>query len=257
MADKIVRLMDGVRHIHYVEPYFGGGAVMLRKDCVGVSEVANDIHKDLTVFWKVLQGLESFKHLQRLCEATPFSQAEYDDAELEFHDPPQNEIIRAWRFFVLCRQSLAGRMKSFAPLSKERTRRAMNEQASAWLTAIEGLPEVHYRMKRVVITCQDGNTCVQQQDGKQTLFYLDPTYFKPTRVAKDVYQHEMTKKQHVELLDTLGQIKGKFILSGYPSKLYGRHADKNGWNRHDFELPNNAAGGKAKRRMTECVWCNF
>jgi hypothetical protein len=25
----------------------------------------------------------------------------------------------------------------------------------------------------------------------------------------------------------------------------------------DFDLPNNAAGGKAKRRMIECVWMNF
>jgi hypothetical protein len=30
-----------------------------------------------------------------------------------------------------------------------------------------------------------------------------------------------------------------------------------GWTRHDFDLPNNAAGGAAKRRMMECVWCNF
>lgn len=31
----------------------------------------------------------------------------------------------------------------------------------------------------------------------------------------------------------------------------------NSWTRHTFELPNNAAGGETRRRMTEVLWCNF
>jgi DNA adenine methylase len=42
-------------------------------------------------------------------------------------------------------------MKAFAPLSKTRTRRGMNEQASAWLGAIEGLPAVHQLVRRVAV----------------------------------------------------------------------------------------------------------
>jgi hypothetical protein len=29
------------------------------------------------------------------------------------------------------------------------------------------------------------------------------------------------------------------------------------WNCREFRLSNNAAGGKSKRRMTECLWMNF
>jgi hypothetical protein len=29
------------------------------------------------------------------------------------------------------------------------------------------------------------------------------------------------------------------------------------WTRHDFDLPNNAAGGDKKRRMVESVWTNY
>jgi len=47
------------------------------------------------------------------------------------------------RTAVNCRQSLAGRMDAFAPLSRRRTRRGMNEQCSAWWNAVEGLPAVH------------------------------------------------------------------------------------------------------------------
>ena len=61
IAPKIIGLMP--RHLHYVEPYAGGLAVLLEKDPFdqslfwgeqgyeqGVSEVANDIYGELTNF---------------------------------------------------------------------------------------------------------------------------------------------------------------------------------------------------------------
>ena len=96
----------------------------------------------------------------------------------------------------------------------------MNEQASAWLTAIEGLPAVHERLKRVVILNRDVLDVIRQQDGPDTLFYCDPPYLKETCASKDVYAHEMTDTQHLQLLELLNGIKGKFLLSGYPSGLY-------------------------------------
>jgi DNA adenine methylase len=89
------------------------------------------------------------------------------------------------------------------------------------------------------------------------LFYLDPPYLHETRATTSDYAHEMTVDQHTELLNLLGGIRGRFLLSGYRSRLYDEAANAFGWTRHNFELPNNAAGGKKKRRMTECVWTNF
>jgi DNA adenine methylase len=65
----------------------------------------------------------------------------------------------------------------------------------------------------------------------------------------------MSPAQHAELLDTIRQSKGRVMLSGYPSALYDTRLAS--WTRHEFILPNQAAGGKQKRRMTEVVWCNF
>lgn len=71
------------------------------------------------------------------------------------------------------------------------------------------------------------------------------------------YQHEMTPEQHLELLETLEKIEGKFILSGYRSAMYDNHAKMFDWKLHEFNLPNNAAGGKSKQRKIECVWTNY
>ncbi len=168
-----------------------------------------------------------------------------------------DEAYRAFYFFVRCRQSLAGRMDAFATLSRTRTRRGMNEQASAWLSCVEGLPAVHARLKRVVILNREALNVIHQQDGPETLFYCDPPYLHETRASVGQYRHEMTDEQHACLLVALNLCQGKVILSGYRSHLYDRHLRPEKWTRLDVELPNNSAGGDSKRRMTECLWCNF
>jgi DNA adenine methylase len=78
LARRIVDLMPP--HLHYCEPFFGGGAVLLEKGPEGVSEVANDVNRDLTNFWRVLQGVETFERFRRFVEAVPFSEEEWRKA---------------------------------------------------------------------------------------------------------------------------------------------------------------------------------
>ena len=252
LASKIIALMPP--HLHYVEPFFGGGSVMLEKPYEGVSEVANDLNRELSNFWNVLRCPLRFADLARLLEATPFSEVVWKDAG-EYHNDPT--VAHAFAFFVRCRQSLAGRMDSFAPLSRTRVRRGMNEQASAWINAVDGLPAVHARLRRVVVLNRKAVDVIRQQDGEQTLFYLDPPYLHETRATTGEYKHEMTADDHGELLTVLASIKGKFLLSGYDSKMYQNYEHVMGWHRRVFELPNNSAGGETKRRMQEIVWMNY
>ena len=59
----------------------------------------------------------------------------------------------------------------------------MSEQASAWWNTVDGLANVHDRLKRVVILCRDALDVIRQQDGSRTLFYLDPPYLHSTRAS--------------------------------------------------------------------------
>ena len=270
LAKKIIALMPP--HLHYVEPYFGSGAVLLERDpnrnwlndgngtilpssARGCSEVVNDVHGDLMNFWAVLRDPLLFNEFQRMVAAIPFSEGIWESAgELTCQ---VNAVERAVGFFIRCRQSRAGTFKDFATLSRNRTRRGMNEQASAWLTVIEGLPEIHARLKQVVILNHDALQVIRQQDGEKTLYYLDPPYLFETRATTGQYEYEMTEAEHTELLEVLSNCQGKFLLSGYPSNLYDSMAKKCQWHHIDFDLPNNAGGGDVKRRMTERVWMNF
>ncbi len=260
LAKRIVALM--VPHLHYVEPFAGGLAVLLERDPdderlwlpphKGVSEVVNDINGRLTNFWRVLQHPDWFPDFNRRIEAMPLSRTEW---QLAHQDLDAGCIEDAINFFVDCRQSLAGRMKNFTAITRTRTRRQMNGNASEWIGAVDGLPAVHERLRRVVIENANAVDLVKREDGPGTLFYCDPPYIHESRTAKKVYEHEMSVKDHEELLYVLEHCKGKVMLSGYDSPLYRNCLFD--WNCKAFDLPNNAAGGESKRRMTELLWMNF
>src|SRR5690242_1395766 len=114
LAGKLWEIARRIPHLHRVEVYGGGLSFTLASDPDGYSEVVNDLNGELTTFWSVMQSPTEFAELRRMLEATPFSEIEWNacrKADL------RSRLLRAYRFFVLCRQSLAGRMDSFAPLS--------------------------------------------------------------------------------------------------------------------------------------------
>jgi DNA adenine methylase len=249
LAPKIIDLMPP--HIHYVEPFFGGGSVLLHKPFEGISEVVNDLHRELTTFWRVLQDTKLFARFVRIVDAVPFSQVEWNESHAHSNDAVKTAV----NFFVRCRQSRAGKFDCFATLSRNRTRRQMNEQASSWMTAVEGLSDVAARLKRVVILGDNALNVIRSQDGANTLFYLDPPYLHETRVTTSDYDYEMSTEQHIELLDAINQCKGKVLLSGYPSRLY--QSKLKNWNYEDIEIDNKASSAKQKPIMTERIWMNY
>lgn len=248
---------DDPGFLHYCEPYAGGLSVLLAMDPEGVSEVVGDKHPELTNFWRVMQREPVFGQFRGWMDGVPFSEVEFLEAGPNYVADPKADVLRAVNFFIRCRQSLAGRMKSFAPVTRNRTRRGMNEQVSAWLNAVEGLPAVHARLKRVVILNDDAINVIRKQDGPRTLFYLDPTYLHETRATTGEYEHEMDRHDHAELLTELKAIKGRFLLSGHHSPLYDGVATAKGWHCHEKKINNHAADGKTKRVMTEVCWTNF
>ncbi len=261
LAERIVSMMP--KHLNYVEPYFGGGSVLFRRDPEdpslwmdghkGVSEVINDLDGEVSNFYQVLRHAHMFKIFKRDVGLTPFDGHEYADAAPCEYDAP---VDRARKFFVRNRQSLAGRMKSFTGITKTRTRGGMSNEVSAWLSAIDGLDKVHERLRRVlVLPPWPALKVIEKFDAPETLFYLDPPYVSATRVSSDVYGHEMDDSEHWKLLQTIEECKAKVMISGYPSEIYDHFLD--GWHRIEISIANHASGAKEKPVKTEVIWANF
>src|SRR5262249_55471191 len=120
LARKVLELMPP--HLHYVEPFFGGGQVLFARDpgdrrlwwpertsdgrrADGVSEVINDLDGDLMNFYAVLKNPETFGELQRVLELTLFSEAEWQAACDLLATGNGSRIERAAALFVSVRQS--------------------------------------------------------------------------------------------------------------------------------------------------------
>jgi DNA adenine methylase len=243
-------------HLTYIEPFAGGLALLLHRDGDGVNEIVNDINGDLMNFWRVLRDEESFERFRRMADATPFCEAIFREAKASLEAGIADAVERAYAFFVVMRQSHAGRGKDFAALTTRRLRRGRNEQTSAWTTCVDGLPEIHQRLRRVAILNRDAIDVIRGHDGPEVLFYCDPPYLAETRTAKKVYHYEMDREDHERLLAILLTVKGKVMLSGYPNPLYDESLAVAGWRVVDLQASNHAAGGKAKRVMTERLWLN-
>jgi len=257
LADWIKSHMP-VDFVHYVEPFFGAGAVLFSLP-PGRSEVVNDTNHSLMNFWNVLRNETLYADLIRMADLTPISEDVFKQAQILIENPEYiTDVTYAWAFFVVARQSRQGLLKDFATLSRRRARRGMNEQASAWLSAVDGLPEVHARLQGVVVLNRPAVEVIKQQDGPDTFFYLDPPYLHESRQStKDYGKNEMSKADHEALLDVLEGIEGRFALSGYPSDLYSEYTKVNGWNVETKSIDNKASNKSTKDIKTECLWMNY
>lgn len=227
----------------------------------GISEAVNDAYADLANFYNVLADPELFEQFQQHVELIPFSQTAFEKADtmLGALSDQTGKQFPAWRaasFFTKYRQSRQGLGRDYATPTT-RTRRGMNENVSAWLSAVDGLSDCHERLRRVELRNRDAVDFIKAYDHPKALFYCDPPYLHETRSTTGEYTHEMTREQHNALLECLSNIKGKFMLSGYRDVLYARWATNMAWRQHEKQIDNKASSSRTKQQKTECLWTNY
>ena len=243
-------------HRVYVEPFGGAANVLLRKPKSEV-EVYNDVDDRVVNLFRVVRDSEQFERLRMLLDLTPYARGEFADL-LEL-PPTDDPVEKARRFFAICRQARGG--MGMSKLSKNcwaysrRTRRAMAEPVSKYLSAIDGLEDVAARLRTVMIESRPAIELIPRYDGEDSFFYLDPPYMPETRHGNKAatYAHEMSVDDHVALLDALLQIKGKAMLSGYAAALYDEKLKA--WRREELKTKAHMANSGEER--TEVIWFNY
>lgn len=241
------------RYTHYCEPFAGGLSVLFAHDPDGKAETVNDLNRGLSDFWSILANNPD--ELIRVLSCTPLSQEVWQEAKLQ-DDTDADQVRRAVAFFIRYRQSRQGLGKDYCTPTT-RTRRGMNENVSSWLSAVDGLPEAHERLRRVEVRNMDALAFIRKYDHPRAMFYLDPPYLHETRVSTADYEHEMSPDDHAQLLECLASIEGMFLLSGYPSDLYSQAAAANGWRSVERSIDNKASSKAIKEQKTECLWMNY
>jgi len=228
------------------------------------NEIGNDFNHEVHNFWAILRNRGS-EFLNQI-EVTPFSRQLFDELisqphwEPEMPWPAHPDVMRAWRFFVINRQTFSGTgtgKKDQKPSwsISPRTRRRMNESVSAWWSAIDLLPEVIDRISCVALECKDFEEIIKKYDSLTTFFYCDPPYDLGNGKTNNYYGIPFSPKDHVRLARILHQIKGKALVCGYPTSMYLKlYGD---WNRETIPVKKAAATGEQKEYGQETIWTNY
>jgi len=236
MTAKLLPLI--VSHQTYVEP-FGGGASLLFAKTPSPVEVYNDMDSGLVNFFRVLRDPDKFERFQRLVALTPYSREEYDHCR-DAWESCEDEVERARQWFVVARMAFSGGFGSGWGTSVGTSHLNMALTAAQYLVSVQHLPEVAARLLRVQIEHKDFREIIKQYDTPGTYFYCDPPYISETRRTGG-YAHEMTLKDHKELVKLLLGIEGNAMLSGYDHEVY-HPLEEAGWKKKSWDTACYAMG---------------
>jgi len=263
LRTKILAILAGIPHRHYCEPFGGGASVLLAKAPPGGVETYNDLDGALYDLFTVLASPEQFAQFYRLVATLPVSRRIYDEYRATWQDEP-DRLRRVARWYYVARLSFGGRFGSGLGTVVTTACTGMAETCSRWLSILDMLPEIHARLRRVQIENQDWRVILERYDTPETLFYCDPPYPANTR-RFGKYACEMTETDHRDLVAALLRLRGRAVLSGYPTALYAP-LEEAGWQRIAWQTVCYVAGrtrqtgmlgsGAALRKQPrlECVW---
>ena len=228
-------------HHTYVEVFGGAASLLFAKEPSPVV-VVKDVIGDIINFFRVLRSKAELDDFERMAAMTPYSREQFEECKRIVQEGSDSDVERAWAYFVVVRQSFAARFHHGTwGSSVTESARKMGAMNSKWLSAIDGLPEVHHRLQRVQIENQDFRNILRRYDTPSTLFFLDPPYPRETR-GRGRYGHELTDDDHGELVGLLASLQGRALLTIYPHPIYDRLADS-GWHKMEWEAPCYAKGG--------------
>lgn len=235
-------------HVLYAEPFTGGGAVFFNKQ-PSECEVINDTNGELMNFYKVVK--EDFAPLQKMIKRTLHCRNAYRQAEVVYHNPDLfDEVRRAWAVWVICSQGFASKMNG--PFGFDKTDNTTSKRIANKRENFTGAYEK--RLEKVQIECADALYVIESRDHENAFFYCDPPY-----IGSDMGHYKgYTEADYEALLRLLSRIKGKFLLSSYPSALLERYSAEHGWHsiQRELTVTVNLKGGNPKKKI-ELLTANY
>ncbi len=228
------------QHKVYVEPFGGGGSVLLRK-ARSYAEVYNDLDGEMVNLFRVAR--DSGRELLEMLRLTPFARTEFAEAYERTDDAMEQARRTVVRAFMGFGSNAHNKPTGF----RANSNRSGTTPVRDWMNYPDALDAIIDRLRGVVIENRNALDLMPRHDSEETVFYVDPPYVAETRDKGSDYRHEMTDADHETLAATLHGLKGAVVLSGYRCELYDRLYA--GWQRIE-----RAALADGARARVEVLW---
>jgi DNA adenine methylase len=248
LATTILKLIP--EHKLYCEPFVGGAAIFFAKPPSPI-EVINDVNSEMINFYRIVQN--DFVSLEKEIKITLHSRKSFREASVIYNHPDMfNEIKRAWAVWCLASQGFAGIIDGSwgYDVSKNTTTKKINNKRESFTE------DYAIRLQNVQIECTDALRIIRSRDQKQAFFYCDPPYYNSDCAHYNGYSIE----DFENLLKILTRLKGKFLLSSYPSPILKDYIKGQKW--HSIEIKQavsvaNSNSSKGQKAKTEVLTANY
>ncbi len=178
----------------------------------------NDSNDLVANFYRVCKT--EFDLLQRLVQQTPHSRAVHTFSVQVLKNPELFSPVRVARAFrVQTAMSYGSKLRG----SYGYDRSACSTGRKIHFKRLNFTHEITERLERVDVENEDALQVIQRRDSENSFFYLDPPYINCDQGHYSGY----TEADFERLLQLLTTIKGKFLLSNYPSEILERYATEN------------------------------
>lgn len=232
----------------YNEPFFGGGAFFFAKEPSKV-EFINDINQQVTNFY--VTAKKQFKNLKIEIDSTLHSEEQFLEARRIYNEcngkDAREKVMRAWALFVLSHQTFLHSLDNTFAYNRTRS------MAQTIQNKKNGFTEQYCkRLENTTIFTRDALRVIKNADCEDTFHFVDPPYYNADMGHYDGYTIEDFKN----LLTLLTTIKGKFLLTTYPSEILTKFTEENGWHQQ-HHIMHRSSSGKAGITKTEVFTTNY
>ena len=237
------------KHKTYIEPFVGGGAIFWSKQPSAV-EIINDYNRELINFYECVQN--EFVELEKMVRISLHSRSLHSDATVIYNNPHMfSKLKRAWAVWVLAAQSFSSMLDGTWGYDKIKgtTSQKIANKRDAFTE------DLAIRLQNVQIENTDALRIINSRDHEGAFIYCDPPYFNSDCGHYDGY----SKQDFENLLISLSGIKGKFLMSSYPSDILSDYSKQNGWFTKSVEQKVSVANGTGKpgKKKIEVLTANY
>lgn len=232
-------------HDVYTEAFFGGGTVFFEKS-PAMNETINDTLDIVINFYRQLKM--NFEELKNLVESTLISRTLHREALSIIRHKEQHSAVQvAWAFWLSTTFSFNNTIGGGLKWTKDGQTNVPCELKNK---KIEFGIELAKRLENATIENKDALEVIQTKDSSEAFHYIDPPYIGADQGHYAGYKEE----DFVKLLDLLGRIKGKFLLSNYNSEILDEYVKINNWHKMEFVKNLQACKNKGRKKTEVLVW---
>lgn len=169
LAKRLVEIISGIDHRSYCEPFVGMGGVFFRRDVRPRAEAINDLSRDVSTFFRILQ-----RHYEPFLDLLRWRLASRADFERLMQTDPETmtDLERAARFLQLQRLSFGGKVagRTYGVDARGPARFDVTR-------LVPLLEAAHERLSGVWIECLPYADFIRRYDHSSALFFVDPPYW--------------------------------------------------------------------------------